>query len=52
MSKIHPQARTTPRVRAEMQASPLSANALGNPPPHKTNSFLSKIFSQSLRSST
>ncbi|MEN9658544.1 MAG: hypothetical protein RL571_2009 [Pseudomonadota bacterium] len=30
MSKIHPQARTTPRVRAEMQASSLSANALAN----------------------
>lgn len=28
MSKIHPQARTTPRVRAEMQASDLSAYAL------------------------
>ncbi len=28
MSKIHPQARTTPRVRAEMQASNLSAYAL------------------------
>lgn len=28
MSKIHPQARTTPRVRAEIQASPLSVDAL------------------------
>ena len=28
MSHIHPQARTTPRVRAEMQASTLSATAL------------------------
>ncbi|WP_047395827.1 hypothetical protein, partial [Chitinibacter sp. ZOR0017] len=28
MSKIHPQARTTPRVRTEIQASPLSVDAL------------------------